>query len=409
MHIRKLVALCTLCAALLVACQSGALAPAPAPAPGNTAAIAPTSNLSDSCVTAYDATIDYFPDKLMLTHTDGFTVEYHNHYKVVTIETPWQGAGEPLRYVLVQCGTPAPEGFSAQEIIEVPVMRFIGMSTTYLPVLEQLDVLDRLVGLDDITYVNNEAVNVMDQEGKLGYIGYGANVNIEQALELDPDLILTYSVGGGDYDAHPKLIEAGLPVVVEASWLDSSPLGRAEWLKFIALFFNQEAQAETIFGETATRYEELSALTAQVSDRPTVFTDTVYQGVWYMPGGESYFARYLADAGADFLWADEPGSGSVPLSFEVVFDRARDADFWLNLGFINSLGDLLAADARYADFAAFQAGNVWNNNVRVNANGGNDYYESGSANPDVVLADLIKIFHQELLPEHELVYYQQLK
>jgi iron complex transport system substrate-binding protein len=407
MRIRQLFVQGALCVGLLTACQP--VAPAQAPAPAVAVTGAPTTNLSEGCVATYDAAVDYFPDKLTLSYTDGFTVEYHNHYKVVTVATPWQGAAEPLRYVLVQCGTPAPEGFPAQEIIQVPVMRFIGMSTTYLPALEQLDLLDRLVGLDDITYVNNEQVTALDQEGRLGYIGYGSNVNIEQALELDPDLILTYSVGGGDYDAHPKLIEAGLPVVVEASWLDSSPLGRAEWLKFIALFFNQEAQAETRFAETAARYEDLAALVAQVSDRPTVFTDTVYQGVWYMPGGESYFARYLADAGAAYLWADEPGSGSMPLSFEVVFDRAQAAEFWLNLGYINSLADLLAADARYADFAAFQAGNVWNNNVRVNANGGNDYYESGSANPELVLADLVKIFHPELLPEHELVYYQQLR
>jgi iron complex transport system substrate-binding protein len=407
MRIRQLFAQGALCIVLLAACQPVAQAPAPVSAGAVTGT--PTTNLNDGCVATYDPSVDYFPDKLTLIYTDGFTVEYHNHYKVVTIAAPWQGAAEPLRYVLVQCGTPAPEGFSEQEIIEVPVMRFIGTSTTYLPVLEQLGLLDRLVGLDDITYVNNEQVIALDQEGKLGYIGYGSNVNIEGALELDPDLILTYSVGGGDYDAHPKLIEAGLPVVVEASWLDSSPLGRAEWLKFIGLFFNQEAQAEATFAATAARYEELVALAAQASERPTVFTDTVYQGVWYMPGGDSYFARYLADAEADFLWADEPGSGSQPLSFEVVFDRAREAEFWLNLGYIDNLADLLAADARYADFVAFHSGNVWNNNVRINANGGNDYYESGSANPDVVLADLIKIFHPELLPDHELVYYQQLK
>ncbi|HMN27501.1 MAG TPA: ABC transporter substrate-binding protein [Caldilineaceae bacterium] len=362
----------------------------------------PTANLADGCVTGYDVAVDYFPDKVTLEQTTGFAVEYHNHYKVVTIKTPWQGATEPLRYALVQCGTPAPEGFTDQEIIQVPVQRFVGMSTTYLPVLEQLGVLDRLVGLDDITYVNNAAVQAMDKAGKLKYIGYGANVNVEQALELEPDLILTYAVGGSDYDAHPKLLEAGLKVVVESSWLDNSPLARTEWIKFIALFFNKEAEATQVFSATADRYTKLAALA-------TAFTDTVYQGTWYMPGGQSYFARYLADAGADFLWAEDTAAGSVPLSFESVFDRAKDAQFWFNQGYVNSLDELLAADERYSDFAAFQQGQVWNNNARVNANGGIDYYESGSANPDVVLADLIKILHPELLPDHELVYYRQLQ
>lgn len=393
---------------LLAACQPVADAPAPA-VPAAALSGAPTANLTDGCITGFDPAIDYFPAKLTPAYADGFAVEYHGHYKVVTVATPWQGASEPLRYALVQCGAPAPDGFDAAAIIEVPVMRFVGMSTTYLPVLERLGVLDRLVGLDDITYVNNETVRAMADAGRLGFIGYGAYVNVEEALNLEPDLILTYAAGSLDYDAHPKLIEAGLPVVVEASWLDASPLGRTEWLKFIALFFNQEAVAEASFAETAERYTALAALADQVSDRPTVLADTVFQGTWYMPGGQSYMARYLADAGGDFLWADEPASGSTPLSFEAVFDRAQDADIWVNLGYTSSLDDLLTQDARYADFKAFQTGQVWNNNARVNESGGSDYYESGSANPDVVLADLIKILHPTLLPEHELVYYQQLK
>jgi iron complex transport system substrate-binding protein len=309
----------------------------------------------------------------------------------------------------VQCGAPIPEEFAEQEIIQVPVQRFVSMSTTYLPVLDQLGLLDRLGGLDDITYVNNERVRAMADAGKLHYIGYGGNLNIEQAIDLDPDLIMTYAVGGAETDAHPQLMAAGLKVAVEASWLDTSPLGRAEWSKFIALFFNKEAEAETLFAATAARYEELAALAAQADDQPAVFTDSVFQGTWYMPGGQSYFARYIADAGGDYLWADDDSAGSLALSFEVVLERAQSGDIWLNLGFINSLDELLAVDARYSDFAAFQSGQVWNNNARVNDSGGSDYYESGSANPDLVLADLIKIFHPELLPEHELVFYQQLK
>lgn len=399
---------------LLVACQPVGTPPEVASeststSSSNAASTPPTANLTDGCVTDYDANINYFPEQVNSSYTAGFSVEYHNHYKVVTLHTPWQGATEPIQYVLVQCGTPTPTGFTEEQIFEVPVQRFIGMSTTYLPVLEQLGVLDRLVGLDDLTYVNNEAVRAMGEAGQLGYIGYGANVNVEEALNLEPDLILTYAVGGAELDPHPKLLEAGLKVALEGSWLESSPLGRAEWSKFIALFFNQEAQAEATFTQIAERYEALKAQTAQVVERPTVFSDTVFQGTWYMPGGQSYTARYLADAGTDYLWADDSTSGSIPLAFEEVFDHAKDAEYWLNLNYTNSLDELLAADARYAEFAAFQQGNVWNNNVRLNPNGGNDYYESGSANPDLVLADLIKIFHPELVPDHEFVYYQQLQ
>lgn len=382
-----------------------------APTPAAPPVAAPEHNLTDGCVPegAFDPAVDYFPEKATLTYTENFSVEYFNHYKVVTVKTPYPGATEPMQYALVQCGTPAPEGFLDEQIIEVPVKTVVTMSTTYLPFLDELGLLDRLVGLDDATYVSNPTVLKMAEEGKLTMLGYGSGVNVEKALELQPDLILTYSSGAPEYDAHPVLIQAGLKTVVDAEWLDTSPLGRAEWGKFIAVFFNQEAKAETLFAEKAQAYEDLKTLAAGVTQKPTVFTGSDYQGTWNVPGGNSFAAAFLKDAGANYLWADDTSTGSLPLAFEAVFERAKDADYWLNVGFFASLADLLAADARYADFAAYQNGNVWNNDARTSPNGGNDYYESAVAHPETVLADLIKIFHPELLPDHELVYYRQLK
>lgn len=387
-------------------------------APTATATVVPTAttappqhNLTDGCVPdgQFDTSVDYFPEKTTLTYTQGFSVEYFNNYKIITVNTPYPGATEPMQYVLVQCGTPAPEGFSEEQIINVPVKTVVTMSTSYLPFLDDLGLLDRLVGLDDATYVSNPTVLKMAEEGKLTMLGYGSGVNVEKALELSPDLIITYGSGIPDYDAHPVLIQAGLKVAVNAEWLDTSPLGRAEWGKFLAAFFNKEADAETLFAKTAEQYNEYAALTASATEKPTVFTGSDYQGTWSMPGGNSFAAAFLKDAGADYLWADDPSTGSLPLAFEAVFEKAQNADYWVNVGYFSTLADLLAADARYADFAAYQNGNVWNNDARITATGGNDYYESAVAHPDVVLADLIKIFHPDLLPDHELVYYRQMK
>lgn len=370
---------------------------------------APTANLTAGCVENYSADVDYFPEKIELTHTDGFAVAYHNNYKVVTVATPWPGAESALEYVLVQCGTPAPEGYDATQVIAVPVQSIVTMSTSYLPFLENLGVLDRLTAVDDVTYVNNATVLAKAAAGEIAQIGYGAGVNVEQLLDLDPDIIMTYGSGAPDYDAHPVLLNAGLQAVVNAEWLETSPLGRAEWGKFIALFFNQEALASQQFAAIAQRYEALAAQAAAVTEKPTVMTDSEYQGSWYVAGGGSFTAQYLADAGAAYLWADDDSTGSLALAFEAVYDKAADADYWINVGFLNSLAELEAADARYADFAPFQNGKVWNNNKKQNANGGNDYYESAVANPDVVLADLISIFHPEILPDHETVYFHQLQ
>ncbi len=381
------------------------------PTPAAPVIVTPETNLTDGCIIEgeFDASIDYFPEKATLTHTDGFTVEYFNNYKIVTVATPYPGATESVQYVLVQCGTPAPEGFLDEQIVEVPIQSIVTMSTTYLPFLDDLGVLDRLVGLDDATYVSNPTVLKMAEEGKLTMIGYGSGVNVEQTLELSPDVVMTYGSGFPDYDAHPVLLDAGLKVVLNAEWLDTSPLGRAEWGKFIAAFFNKEAAAEALFADTVQKYNDLMALVADVADKPTVFTNSDYQGTWSMPGGNSYAAAFIKDAGGDYLWSDDPSTGSLPLAFEAVFERAQNADYWLNIGFFFTLEDLKAADARYADFAAFQSGDIWNNDAKTSAAGGNDFYESAVAHPEVVLADLVKILHPDLLPDHELVYYRQMK
>lgn len=405
----------------LAACGSATPLPAtatpvpsstPSPAPTATATpFAPEHNLTDGCVPEgqYNAAVDYFPEKVTITHAQNLSVEYHHNYKVVTILTPWPGAAEPLRYALVQCGTPAPEGFKPEAIIEVPVRTIVTLSTTYLPFLDELEVLDRLVGVDDATYVSNPKVLKMAEEGKLVIAGSGAGINVEKLLEIKPDLIMAYGSGMPEYDAHPVLLKAGLKVAINAEWMDTSPLGRAEWGKYIALFFNKEAAAEALFARTVEEYTRLTQLTANLSKKPTVFANTPYQGTWYMPGGNSYVARFFKDAGAEYLWAEDTSTGSLPLSFEAVFERAKEADYWLNVGFFATLEDLKAADPRFAEFAAFQKGNVWNNDARVTSQGGNDYYETAVAHPEYVLADLIKIFHPDLLPDHTLIYYRQLK
>jgi len=312
----------------------------------------------------------------------------------------------------VMRGSQVPGGFEGAQVIEIPVRSIVTMSTTYFPHLEMLGVLGSLVAVDDATYVFNETVQQRASAGEIAVVGGGAGggaVNVEMLLEIEPELIMTSASGVPEYDAHPALIEAGLPVVINADYLESSPLGRAEWGKFIAAFYNLEDEANRQFEEVASSYLALKEQVSALSARPTVFTNTDFQGSWYVPGGESYAAILLKDAGADYLWADTPGTGANPLAFEEVFDAAKEANFWLNVGFAGDLASLLMMDERYADFDAYAEGRVYNYNKRVNANGGMDYFESGTARPDLVLADLVAIFHPGLLPEHDFYYYQQLQ
>jgi iron complex transport system substrate-binding protein len=366
----------------------------------------------DGCAVSYDPLINYFPGQATVDYAQGFSIEYHNNYKILTVTQPWANAQQAFSYVLVQCGTPAPEGLSGIPIFEVPIRSIVTMSATYLPYLEQFGELDSIIGVDDLTYIYNGNVQKLAAEGRITVVGGGAGggvASVETLIELEPDVIMTSASGYADYDAHPKLLEAGLAVVINGDYVENTPLGRAEWGKFIAAFYNLEAEADAKFDEMVERYLGLTSLTRDLIQKPTVFTNTDYQGSWYVPSGQSYAAILLQDAGAEYLWSDIEGTGATPLSFEQVYEKAITADFWLNVGFASDLGSLMAMDERYADFAAINSGNVYNYVARVNPSGGSDYFESGAANPDIVLADLIRIFHPELLPDHTLNYYKQLQ
>ncbi len=362
------------------------------------------------CVSDYNPRRDYFPDKINLNYARGFTVEYHNHYKVVTVNNPWKEAEVTFQYLLVQCGTPVPTGFDRAQVIQVPVSNIIALSTTYLPHLESLELLDKLIGASDFKRINSPGVLKMIDQNQLIELGNNAKINMEVVLDMNPELVMTYGTGKNEFDSHHKLLKAGINVAINAEYMEDSPLATAEWLKFTAMFFNREAVAEKLFGEIAEEYEAIASLTRKIENRPTVFTGSSFNGVWYMPGGKSYIAQYLADAGAHYFWAEELSSGSIPLDFEAVFERAANADYWINVKQEwKRRSDIIAADDRYGEFAAIKREQVFNNNRRVNEYGGNDYWESGITNPHLVLADLIKIFYPDLLPEHEFVYYRQLE
>lgn len=371
---------------------------------------APETNLTSGCVENYVPEVDYFPEKTQPDFATGWVVEYHNHYKVLTLLNPWSGAEETFQYVLVQCGTPRPDGFADALMVDVPVQQVAALTSTELPHLHTLNLLDRLVAVEEFDYVNTPAVRTLIDKGMVQEVGGGANVDTELLIDLSPDLVVTFAYGNADYDAHPKLLEAGLPVALNAGYMETSPLGRSEWLKVTSLFFNAEAAANVAFDSIAAEYAKMAALVDAVDTLPTVLVGIARGDGWRVPGGQSYFARYVADAGGAYLWAEDDATGSLPLDFEVVYDQALDADFWLpNTGGWSTLDDVIAADARYGDFAAVANGTVYNNNANLNQWGGNDYWETGVANPHLVLADLIHIFHPDLLPDHDSIWFRQLE
>lgn len=367
---------------------------------------APEANLADGCVENYAEGVDYFPDKVVPENAVGFSVEYFDNYKVVTTLRAWPGSDQEWQYVLVQCGTPAPDGYDGATMIEVPVAEAVVMSTAYITNLADLDLLDTLVGLDAFAYTTNETVRGMIDAGELVEIApTGQEVNVEMALDLEPDMIMAFSSGAPEFDLHPALIDAGLPVVLNADWMELAPLGRAEWVKFMALFYNAEARANEVYDSLAADYNAARELAATVEERPLVMSDTPYEGTWYTPGGEAFTAQLIEDAGGDYVFGDNEESGTLFLDFETVYDEALDADVWINVFGFGTQEDMLAADPRFGDFAAFANDNVWSHDKR--GSGFNtEYYETGTVHPHIVLQDLVAIFHPELTPDYELYYYR---
>ena len=371
-------------------------------------------NLIEGCAANFQANVDYFPQKTEVIDAAGFSVEYFDNYKVVRVADAYDGAPE-LTYVLTQCGTPAPpaDDFApGSQFIEVPAGDLITLSTSQLPPLTQLGLLERLVGVDSGFYISSPEVARLIAEGEVAEVGFGAQINIELTLELAPDLVMSYGLDPAT-DAHPVLLDAGIFTALDGSWREHSPLGRAEWLKFLALFYNREAEANAVYADIVAGYEATKALAARVGadEQPAVLLNSFlgYADAWFIPGEDSYVSRLIRDAGGQLLLSEAGSSASHGLSFEVVYEGGLEADIWLIETFaVHSRADFLALDSRFGDFAAFKSGATWNNNRDENVNGGNNYYELGVTNPHLILADLLAIFHPELMPDHEFAFYRRL-
>ncbi len=356
---------------------------------------------------------DLFPDKAYPVYATGYSVEYHGTYKVVRIHDPWGRAAENRTYLLVQRGEQIPDGYPDARVFSIPVRSTVTLSVTQIPYLSALNETDTIQGHSGNILVLDDAFRVRAARGNITEVGSGtmsanSQMNVEKIINLDPDVVFFVASGIPEYDNQQKLVEAGLKPAIDAAWMEDDPLGRAEWIKYYALFFNKEKDANAIFSGTESRYTAVQKKAAQVSNKPTILSGMVYQGLWYVPGGGSYVARLFHDAGGDYLFSNETAAGDISLNFEAVYDRGHNADFYLNVGAIAGAEDLFAQDARYAKFDAVNKGAVYHFDARTNEAGALDYWQSGQLYPDIILADLVKILHPELVPDHELYYYRHI-
>lgn len=361
------------------------------------------------CIDDFDAGTDYFPDKVQVSDADNFSVDYHNSYAVLTVAEPYSG-NSPESYVLVRCGAPDPElgdpALADAPQISVPVTSMYAGSTTQLPAISELDAIDQLTGVADGSLVSDPQVREAIDRGDVAEYARGGTVDLEAVLAAQPEVLLS---DGFENPDDGRLQQAGVNVIAGADWLESTPLGRAEWVKVIALLTGHESGAAEFFDGIKARYSQTANLVRDARPRQALL-GTMYQGQWSIPTGDSHFGTLLKDATIEWPWLDSPGSGSLQMSFENVYDAAGSAPLWLAVDNTwQSTADVLAADQRYGTLAAMRGnGQVWNANLAMGPDGGNDYLERGAMRPDLVLADLVAIAHPAMLPDHDFTFYREL-
>jgi len=337
----------------------------------------------------------------------GFEVIEYENYNVISLKKPWPNADKTFTYLLVDKNKEVPENVSYDALVRVPVEKIVVTSTTHIPALESLGEIDKLVGFPNTKFISSEAARKRVDSGEIKELGKNENINTEVLLDIQPDVVVGFAVNGNNKTFN-TIQKAGIPVLYNAAWIEQHALGRAEWVKFFGYLFKKEAKANTVFNKIVVDYKNAKTLAKKTTDRPTVLAGSMFKDVWNVPYGNSWVAQFISDAGGDYLWAESKGSGSIALNIESVLEKAQQADCWISTGGTADKKELTDRNQHYAQFKAFQDNDTYIAN-RKGATGGLLFYELGPNRPDLILKDLIKIFHPELLPNHELFFYQKIK
>lgn len=323
-------------------------------------------------------------------HAEGFKVSYVDGACLVDISDPQHEESQTFHYVLAHKDSKVnvPEGYT---LLYVPVQSVVCMTSLQLSNFIKLDELDRVVGITSTRHLFNETMKQRLEEGKTAKIGIEGNFDKEIIIGINPDVILISPFKRGGYDA---LKGVDIPLIPHLGYKEMTPLGQAEWIKFVGLLTGEEEKANRLFDEIEQKYSDLKAKVADVAERPVVLSGEMHGGNWYVGGGRSFLAQIFKDAGADYFLNDE-NTGGINLDFESVYSQTANAKYWR---IVNSYPGkfsyeaLKAEDARYADFAAFKNKGVIYCNLREAP-----FYESMPVQPEILLADLIHIFHPEVL------------
>lgn len=335
-----------------------------------------------------------------LKYAQGFTILQHDHYKEVVVMNPWVSEEVLNRYYLVKNDTTTVPSNGYR--IKIPIKTIGITSSTHVPFLQMLKEESSVIGICSPKLIYNSDIREQFDAQQITDMGDALDINAEQVITLRPDILMAIAYNNSDSHIE-QLKRVGISVVYNIEWMETSLLARAEWIKFVAAFYDKEAMADSIFQDIEERYIHLKLLASTAEKKPSILSGGNFRGTWYVPAGNSYMGKLFLDAGATYLYADNKETGSLPLTVETVLANFSNADVWVGSS-ATSRKELKDMDEKHALFKAYKQNRVYNFNKRTTPDGANDFWETGVARPDLILADLIKILHPELLPEHELFF-----
>ncbi|WP_434063037.1 ABC transporter substrate-binding protein [Hwangdonia lutea] len=349
--------------------------------------------------------------QLELKYAKGFSVTDYSTFKVLNIKNPWPDSEKSYRYVLINKENAAKTTFVKDEfdgIIINPIKKIVVTSTTHIPALELLNAEETLVGFPGTDFISSEKIRMRIDEGKIRELGKNESINTEVLLSLNPNVVIGFGIDGNN-KTFETIKKSGIPVIYNGDWVEDSPLAKAEWIKFFGTLYHKEKEADSIFNTIEKNYLEAKKLAQTVKNKPTILSGAMHSDIWYLPNGTSTEAQLLKDANTNYLWQNSQGSGSLKLSFETVFTKAKDADIWINPSNYTSLKALENSSSHNTMFSAFINKNIYTITNTTGKTGGVLYYELGFARPDLVLKDLIKICHPELLKDYKPFFFKPLE
>ena len=355
-------------------------------------------------VSTYDG-VAYKP-----TYANGFEVFNSGESSVIRSKNPWQGAEDvSIDLFIAKNGELPPVGFDGI-VVEAPLDRVICLSSSYVAFMDEIGMLNSIVGVSGIDFISNEYVREAYDQNKIKDVGYDNTFNYELISSIKPDLVLMYGLSSGNSAMTHKLKEMGIPAFYIGDYVENSPLGKAEWLVAFGELFGVREIAVDRFGQIVDNYTKAKNIVGNnVTKTPTVMLNAPWRDVWFVPGDDSYIVKLITDAGGDYICKGVDNDISRPISGESVYLLSSKADFWLNPGNVGSLKELSEANPKFSDVKAIMNRSVYNNTKNSTPMGGSSFWESGAVNPDLVLEDLINIFHPNLLESEELNYYIKLQ